>query len=143
MAREAILSIDCSRFMNDIADVIKLFNRIGWNFTGNQMEYLPFKDKDMYDWKKEQLSEDILFSVITQKQAAGEVIGVVLYEGNTGVGITFLAENTKEINLSLDVNRRKLDEEYTDSSWYVMNIVKRLEAAGCVIEHYEFREWIG
>lgn len=143
MSREALLTIDCSRYSDSIADVIKLFNRIGWGYTDNQREYLPLKDSDMFSWKKEKLSQEELFSVFVKKQVIGELVGVVLYEGNTGIGITFLAENTKEINLSLDVNRRKLDEEYTDSSWYVMNIVKRLEAAGCVIEHYEFREWIG
>lgn len=120
-----------------------LFNKIGWGFADNQMEYLPIHDNDMFDWKKESLSLEKLFSVISQKQSIGELIGVVLYHNYSDKGITFLARNTKEINLSIDINRQKVNDEYTDISWYIMNIVAELEKSGCIIEYFEYREYIG
>lgn len=143
MAREAILTIDCSLYSDSIAKIIKLFNEIGWVYTDNQMEYIPLNDNDMFVWVKEQLSFESLFSTIAQKQDAEELIGIALYHKDSNIGITILTRNTKEINISLNINRKKLDEQYTDVSWYVKNIIVMLEEMGCIIENYTFQEYIG
>lgn len=143
MAREAILSINCSSYSDSIVDIIALLNKTGWGYKDDKMEYLPLNDNDMFDWKKEPLSLEKLFSLISQKQDNGELVGVVLYHKNTDKGITFLARDTKEIDLSLDINRKKLQNEYTDISWYIMNIVADFEKNGCVIQHMEYQENIG
>ena len=143
MAREALLTIDCSSYSKDIADIIMLLNKIGWGYAGNQMEYLPLNDNDMFDWKKEALSLEKLFAVISEKQNVGELTGVILYHSDSDKGITVLARNTKEINLSIDINRKTLEREYTDISWYITNIVAELEENGCMIEHLGYREQIG
>ena len=143
MAREAILTIDCSLYSDSIAKIIKLFNEIGWVYTDNQMEYIPLNDNGMFVWVKEQLSFESLFSIIAQKQDAEELIGIALYHKDSNIGITILTRNTKEINISLNINRKKLDEQYTDVSWYVKNIIVMLEEMGCIIENYTFQEYIG
>lgn len=143
MAREAILTIDCSLYSDSIAKIIKLFNEIGWVYTDNQMEYIPLNDNDMFVWVKEQLSFESLFSTIAQKQDAEELIGIALYHKDSNIGITILTRNTKEINISLNINRKKLDEQYTDVSWYVKNIIVMLEEMGCIIDNYTFQEYIG
>lgn len=143
MAREAILTIDCSLYSDSIAKIIKLFNEIGWVYTDNQMEYIPLNDNDMFVWVKEQLSFESLFSIIAQKQDAEELIGIALYYKDSNIGITILTRNTKEINISLNINRKKLDEQYTDVSWYVKNIIVMLDEMGCIIENYTFQEYIG
>ena len=143
MAREAILTIDCSLYSDSIATIIKLFNEIGWVYTDNQMEYIPLNDNDMFVWVKEQLSFESLFSTIAQKQDAEELIGIALYHKDSNIGITILTRNTKAINISLNINKKKLDEQYTDVSWYVKNIIVMLEEMGCIIENYTFQEYIG
>ena len=106
----------------------------------------------MYCWQEEALSFDKLFSVVSQKQKDGEQIGVILYQNNSDKGITFLANNTDKILLCLNINRKVIDGDfsgiswggdYTDISWYIINIVAKLEKAGCVLEQIKYEEWIG
>lgn len=141
MSREAWLSINCSYYSNDIANIIMLFNKIGWGFVDNKMEYLPVNDNDMFAWQEEPLSLEKLFSIISQKQNNGELIGVILYHNKSDKGIDFLASDTKKINLGLNINRKKINNKYTDISWYIVNIVAELEKCGCLIEYYEFQEY--
>lgn len=143
MAREAILSINCESYSDSIVDIIVLLNKIGWGYKDDQIEYLPLNDNDMFDWRKEPLSLEKLFSVISQKQDNGELTGVVLYHKNSDKGITLLARDTKEINLSIDINRKTIENEFTDISWYITNIAAELEKNGCIIEHLEYQENIG
>ncbi len=152
MAREPLLILDCSSYSKEITDIIKLFNEIGWVFKNEKMEYLPLNDCDMYCWQEEALSFDKLFSVVSQKQKNGEQIGVILYQNNSDKGTTFLAKNTDEILLCLDINRKVIDGDfsgiswggdYTDISWYIINIVAKLEKVGCVLQQIKYEECIG
>lgn len=152
MAREPMLILDCSSYSKEITNIIKLFNEIGWVFKNEKMEYLPLNDGDMYCWQEESLSYDKLFSIVSQKQKNGEQIGVILYHNNSDKGTTFLANNTDEILLCLDINRKVIDGDfseiswggdYTDISWYIINIVAELEKAGCVLEQIKYEELIG
>lgn len=142
MSRSASLSLDCSLYSSSITNIITLFNKIGWGFIDNQMEYLPVNDNDMFDWQKEPLSLEKLFSVISQKQNIGEMIGVILYHNKSDKGVLFLARDTKDILLVIDINRERINNKYTDISWYIENIVAELEKCGCIIEKYEFSELI-
>lgn len=152
MARESMLILNCSSYSKEITDIIKLFNKIGWVFKNEKMEYLPLNDDDMYSWQHEPLSYDKLFSIISQKQKNGETIGVNLYHDKSDSGITFLAKNTDEILLGLDINRKTIDGvfseiplggNYTDISWYIINIVAELEKSGCILELIKYQENIG
>lgn len=143
MAREAFLSMNISSYSNDIVSVIKLFNNIGWAFTNNQIEYLPINDNDMFDWRCENLLIEEFFSIVSKKQQIGELVGVNLYYKNTDIGITFLARSTEEILLVLSINRKTIDQEFTDFSWYIIRIVSELKRNGCKIEHIVYEDYIG
>ena len=151
MARERILTLNCSSYSADIRDIIRLFNTIGWGFKNERMEYLPLNDGDMYDWQEEALSYDKLFDIVAQKQKCDENVGVILYHNRSDKGTTFLAKGTNEILLCLDINRKTMDDsaafshggDHTDISWYVKNIIIELEKAGCVVESFSYEEWIG
>ena len=152
MAREPVLILNCSSYSKEISDIIKLLNKIGWGFKNEKMEYLPLNDNEMYDWQNDALSYEKLFFIITQKQKKGENVGIILYHCKSDVGITFIAKSTDEVFLLLDINRKLINGDfseiswggdYTDISWYIVNIAAELEKEGCVIEQINYQENIG
>lgn len=152
MAREPLLILDCSSYSKDLVDIIKLLNNIGWVFKEEKMEYLPLDDGDMYNWQEEALSFDKLFDIISQKQQNNENVGVILYHNKSDKGTTFLAKSTDEIMLGLDINRKTIDcditkpswgGDYTDISWYVINVIRELEKSGCLVGQFRYEEYIG
>ena len=72
------------------------------------MEYLPIGDKDDFDWKKGVLSEVELQKLVNIKQQLNEKIGLVLYYGQTDVGILLLADDTKSILICMSINRKTI-----------------------------------
>lgn len=149
MSREATLTIDCSLYTDDLNVIIKAMKDIGWGFADGKMEYLPVGDNDLFDWQTEPLSYEKLFGIISEKQRKGELCGVMLYHRDSGRGVSLLAETTREITLSLTVNRRTITEErakntdFTDASWYIENIVLKLQRMGCEVFSLNYNEVIG
>ena len=144
MAREADFIIDCSSYSGSITKIIDALNKIGWNYSKDgQIEYLPLNDNDCFDWQKDSLSTEELFSIIDQKQEQNELCGVVLYHKTTDRGITMLVRNTKEIMLNIDVNRKTIYQEFTDVSWYIEMIFAKLKDISCNVESIKFNEIIG
>ncbi len=150
MAREAVISIDCSKYSNRISDIIKQFDNIGWGVKDDIMKYLPIHDNDMFEWREEKLSYEKLFSLVSEKQALGEAVGVQLFHNKSDHGTTLYAKSTKEITLFLDYNRRimyntegTVGGAFTDISWYVYHIVFALEKAGCPVEDMTYNEYWG
>ncbi len=147
MAREATLEINCGRYSKRIVDLVELFNRIGWEYFNhnNEVEYLPLGDNGDYDWQKDSLLKIELQDLINKKQDNLEVVGLNLYYKNTGEGITFLARNTEEIVIDLDINRRTLEfnrESITDVGWYIENIIQSLIEQKCPIDFFRFEEYV-
>lgn len=144
MSREAYFIIDCSLYSDDICRIISALNSIGWKYSADgQSEYLPLHDNDSFDWKKDRLSDDELFSVISEKQQAGELCGVILYHQETGRGVALLARNTKEIMINININRKTLQGDFTDLSWYIETIAVKLEETGCTVQSVRYTEIIG
>ena len=56
-------------------------------------------------------------------------------------GITFLADNTVQIMLSLAIERKIIKGRYTDLVWYIENIIYRLLDIGVNITSYELQEY--
>ena len=49
--------------------------------------------------------------------------------------------DTKNVSIWLDINRKRIDgERYTDASWYIKNIVGRINKEKCVVQHFVFEE---
>ena len=143
MSREADLIIDCSSYSNNITKVIEALNKIGWSYSNKQMEYLPLHDNDSFDWQKEPLSVEKLFSIISSKQRFGELCGVVLYHHFSDKGITILARDTEEVVVNININRKTMYGDFTDVSWYIENIVTKLNEIGCIVESIHYTEVIG
>lgn len=143
MAREASFMIDCSLYSSSIAEIILAFNKIGWSYSENVIEYLPLHDDDMFEWKSENITIEELLSIVTNKQECGELCGVALYHQGSDKGIHLLAGNTKEITVNIIVNRKTICGDFTDISWYIENIVAKLEEIGCLIQSLVYNEHIG
>ena len=127
MARESYFVLDCSLYSNSIAKIILAFNQIGWGYSDNQKEFLPLHDDDDFNWESQPLSVNELLSIISDKQECGELCGVILYHQNSDKGISILAKNTKEIQVNININRKIVCNEFTDASWYIKNIIAKLE----------------
>lgn len=143
MAREAYFTIDCSLYSSSIAEIILAFNKIGWGYSENVIEYLPLHDDDMFEWKSEHITIEELLSIVTNKQECGELCGVALYHQGSDKGIHLLAGNTKEITVNITINRKIICGDFTDISWYIENIVAKLEEIGCLVQSLVYNEHIG
>lgn len=147
MAREAILEINCGRYSERIIDVIELFGELGWKYYDleNNIEYLPLGDNDNFDWQKRVISDSELKEIINNKQEKSEQIGLNLYYQNSGVGMTLLAKNTKELVIGLSINRRTVEnsrDSITDVGWYFKHIIQELNKKGCPIANVKFEEYV-
>lgn len=149
MAKEASMELDCSRYSDRISEIVELFGMIGWGIYDEEdsVEYLPLGDRDDYNWQMGvALSEGELYSLIGRKQEHGEMAGVVLYYHESDIGITLLAENTREIMLMLNINRVTIDDELhdiTDVGWYTERIVHKLIRSGCPVDDFKYEELQG
>lgn len=148
MARESMMVIDCSKYSEKIMDIIDLFFSIDWKYFNdkNQVEYLPLGDDDEFDWQESELSKEKVRELVQSKQRHSEQVGLNLYHADSKVGISFLAKDTKNIILSLNINRKTMNgtkESVTDVSWYLHNVIEKLELQGCMIEHFTFEEYLG
>ena len=147
MSREAILEINCSRYSERIIDIINLFNELGWKYYDleNNIEYLPLGDEDEFDWQKKILSDSELQEIINNKQDKCELVSLNLYYENSDEGITLMANNTKEIIINLNNNRKTVEnnrESITDIGWYFNNIIQRFFERGCLIDSIKFEEYV-
>lgn len=140
---EASITLDCSNYSENIIDIIKIFQRIGWNTHNSQGEvtYLPIGDNDMYNWVKQKLSKDELYTIISHKIIANEQIGIDLFYNNGNEGLSLLAYNTSQILLSLSINRKRIDTRHTDMVWYWDNIIHRFMNEGIELLSYTLKEY--
>ena len=133
MGREASFELNCSRFSDNLLDIIKLLNSFGWTYydEDEHAEYLPVGDRDSFDWQMGEITEGDLYAIIDRKQQRGETVGLVMYYRDTEYGITLLAANTSEISIMPNINRKTLDEDddtdsVTDVSWYAERTIQKL-----------------
>ena len=142
MSIEASITLRIHNAPERITEIIKIFQRIGWNFHP-EIEYLPLHDEDDYNWQKEKISPEELFSIIDEEQKNQEIIGLILYYLNTDIGITLLIKNHDEIIIMLNINRKTLkNSEITDISFYIEKIAVKLEESGYLITRIETDEMI-
>ena len=92
---EASMLLNFSKYSENIIDVLKAFQQIGWDIYNAQgkVEYLPVGDDD-YDWQCEKIPEIKLYDIVSKKIAKKEQIGINLFYNNGEEGISFLADST-------------------------------------------------
>ena len=122
--------------------IIKIFTSHGWSLIEDgKTTYLPLND-DMFDWKSEEISLDLLWNIINQKEKSGELIGIIMWWKKTKIGITILIHSDFSLNISFDVNRKKINpSDITDVSWYLERIIFPLQNNGCIIESFSFEQY--
>lgn len=148
MGREASFELNCSRFSDNVLDIIKLLNSFGWTYydEDENAEYLPVGDRDSFDWQMGEITEGDLYAIIDRKQQRGETVGLVMYYRDTESGITLLAADTSEISIMPNINRKTLDEDddtdsVTDISWYAERIIQKLIWYNCDVDSFKFEEY--
>ncbi len=141
MAREPHFMLDCSSYSDQISDIVVAFRRIGWRGVNGMLECLPLYDQDACNWQSVPYGKESM-RMICQKQACGELCGVVLYHADSGRGITLLARDTKAVMVIPDVNRKTICGDFTDASWYIEHIIAPMETL-CGPMTVEYREVIG
>lgn len=89
---EAMITLNCEKYSDNIIDVLKLFQDIGWDIydTQGMVEFLPINDSGQYNWKREKISELKLYNIISDKIMHGEQIGIILFYNNGCEGIHLL-----------------------------------------------------
>lgn len=140
---EALMALNCSNYSENIVDILNMFRQIGWNIYNLQgkVEYLPVGDDDKYDWRCEDISENELYDVISEKIAKKERVGVNLFYKNGVEGISLMAYTTDQIMLSIVINRKIVKEKYTDMVWYLENIVYKFLDMGVRLLSYKLEEY--
>ena len=140
---EALMTLDCSAYSENIADILMIFQQIGWHIHNPQgkVENLPIGDDDKYDWQCDEISESELYDVISKKIEGKEQIGVNLFYCNGTEGISLMAYNTSQTILSITINRKTNKGKYTDMSWYFENIVYKLLNADVRLLSYKIEEY--
>ena len=140
---EASMILNLSSYSENIIDIIKIFQQIGWDIYNPQgkVEYLPIGDDDMFDWQHDKISLIKLYDIISEKMARKELVGVSLFYNNSVEGISLLANTTEEIMLSIDIYRRKINGYNTDMVWYLENIVYKFFDIGVRILSYTLQEY--
>lgn len=140
---EAYLTLNCSPYSENIEDILKLFQQIGWGIFNLQgkVEYLPVGDDDEFNWQCEEISESKLYSIVADKISQKEQIGINLFHDSGNEGISFVAHSTEQIILSIGIHRKLIKESYTDTVWYLENIIYKLFDVGVRLLSYKLEEF--
>lgn len=140
---EASITLDFSGYSDNIKDVVKLFGKIGWSIYNakGEVEYLPVGDGEEYNWQWKKMSEAEFFEMISDKISHKEQVGVNLFYSNGSEGMSLLAKNTKQVLLSILINRRLVDNHHTDMVWYLEHIVYKFFKMGVSLLSYKLTEY--
>ena len=102
---------------------------------------MPVGDKDDFDWQCEKIPRSKIFDIVSEKIAEKEMVGVTLFYNNGVEGISFLADTTDEIMLSLSTYRKIIKGKNTDMVWYLENIIYKFFNIGVRILSYTLMEY--
>lgn len=140
---EALMILNCSDHSKDMIDILKIFRQIGWDIYNEhgKAEYLPIGDDDDHDWQCEDISVLELYDIVSEKMARKEQIGVNLFYDKGGEGISFLADTTENIMLSISIYRKIIKGRNTDMVWYMENIIYKLFDIGVRVSSYRLEEY--
>lgn len=135
--------LNLSKYSQNIVDIVKVFQKIGWNIYTPQgnVEYLPVGDHDDYNWQSRRMTESEFYDILVEKIAHKEQIGVNLFYNNGIEGITLLADDVSQIMLELEINRKLISGRHTDTIWYLKNIIYKLFEIGIELLSYSLKEY--
>lgn len=121
-------------------NTIKALLEYGWSYNDNgQITYLPIGDAGLYNWQYKPLKDwEKVKKIISQKNQLGELVGLILTWKKTQIGGGFHFHSQEQsLSINWSVNRKKLNEGYTDHSWYIAKVLKPICSIGLNIESFE------
>ncbi|MCX4025765.1 hypothetical protein H0A36_07010 [Endozoicomonas sp. SM1973] len=125
-------------------NIIKRLISNGWTFSYyGEVSYLPIGDED-FDWCYERLNNKQTLKLLSEKEEAEELIGVVLTWQNTDVGGEILFNLDLSMSFVVSINRKTIGNcnSVTDMNWYLTKIIPFLESANTKVECINFEEYI-
>jgi len=118
--------------------IVPLLFQAGWNSERpGEFEVRPMGDIDEFDWEFSTMSKQGFLDFASEKERAGEAVGVSLVFAATGTGGTFTFAG-RRLSVSI-LNNRRIDPttDLTDFQWYVHRIVPALNTGGAWIDSVE------
>lgn len=124
----------------DSVRIIEALLDYGWSIENEGfVSYLPYGDKEDFEWVLEKISRHVFFNEIAKKERAGELIGVVLFWGASGIGGDLLIQKNGVVSFAASINRVELrGSSITDASWYIERLLFAFTARDFAIESYVF-----
>ena len=134
--------------------VLSCLSEHGWQLEHHgKITYLPAGDKDDFSWEWMDISQkEKLAGIIADKEKAGEIVGVVIFneKGMTGGQLLIYpsedmeGQEIRRIDFILDANRKRLPNALglTDVSWYLPRYIPALVASGINICNVKWEEII-
>lgn len=133
-------SIDiCIKNIGSRLEMVKVFFENEWtpSYQG-RITFLPFGDKDEFDWQSEDISIDSLYAILKEKEDAGEMLGIIIIWKDSMIGGQLLLFNDKSISFNPNINT-KLCNDYEelnllDYNWYLPKLIAPLSSLDIHIE---------
>ncbi len=144
MSYEASIKINCEGFSTRIKDFVSIMDKLKWSVYNDRgyINYFPIGDDGSNGLKADKLSKEQILNIIDLKQDKNELVGIDLCFNREDLGITLLANDTTDITLAIDINRKEYPDRTTDFVWYYENIIVALRNNGCCIDSLKFEEYI-
>lgn len=131
-----------------IFEIIDVLINHGWTFNENKyITYLPFGDKDDFDWQTDE-NIDIaqLKKIFELKEHADEIVGIMMYWKNSEIGGSFLfwpSSTYETFSLNFNAFRPMINlqdnYEIIDFQWYLKRLLPCLDDAFGV-ESFSFEQ---
>jgi len=106
-------------------EIIQFILSKGWSINVDErMSFLPLNDNDMYDWQYEEVNEERLFKILSDKDGLNESLGVCITWNDSGIGGELITLSEREIMFSISINRQTISLSeggiITDVNWYLL-----------------------
>jgi hypothetical protein len=109
-------------------EIIQSFLAFGWTLNDDGgVSYLPIGDDDEFDWQTANINHDEILEIIKKKEMLGELIGISMTWGKSGIGGDFLLRSNGSISVILSTNlKRDIETGLIDVNWYISKIITPL-----------------
>lgn len=114
----------------------------GWEMVRDEaITFLPFGDKDDYNWTKKKVGFEFIAEQAKKKEEAKETVGVEIFWRKTEIGMPVLIFSPNDILFSLDINRQKAFENITDVNWYLKRLLPCFEREEIAVTSITFHQY--
>lgn len=145
MSRSASIDIQVAAVVRQVTQLLRALIESGWSLDDHGViSFLPLGDDGDYEWTSAPHAElERVLSLIDEKEAAGEEIGVGLTwkDGGSG-GELRIAGNTLFFSPTIDRRELPNGQGFTDVGWYLQRFLPALTRAGLAVEAVRWAEHV-